>query len=89
VSKLTKDPFSEQYNPIDRAEIDSGIEAFLSKGGKVIKMKDSKECAGILRRRDRRQLAADRRKDKENPQGVIGGIPLTSTIDALTVKDED
>ncbi len=89
MSKLTKDPFSKQYKPIDRAEIDDGVAAYLAKGGKVLKMKDSKECADILRRRDRRQLAADRREEQENPQGVIGGISLTSTIDALTVKEED
>jgi hypothetical protein len=85
--KSPKDPFSRLYQPTDRGAIDSGIKEFLAKGGRVIKLKDSVECLEILKRRERRQIAAERRREKENPHGVIGGIPLGSKLDVLTVKD--
>ena len=88
MSKFNKDPFSSQYKPTDRKSIDEGISAFLSKGGKVTKLKDSDECEEILRRRDRKQKAAERRADKDNPCGVIGGMTLGSKLDVLTVRDE-
>lgn len=89
MSKRGRDPFSRQYAPTNRNEIDSGIEEFLKKGGKVTRLKDSEECEKILKRRERRQKAAERRADKENPVGVIGGIPLSSALDVLTVKEDE
>jgi hypothetical protein len=82
-----KDLFAQEFAPRDRKAEADAIAAFMQKGGKVTKLKDSKETNILLARRARLQKAANARALKENPQGVIGGRPLFSNIEALTVKE--
>jgi hypothetical protein len=89
MSKFNRDPFSRLYAPPDREGDAAAIEKFLQNGGKVVRLKDSREADEILKRRKRRQIVADRRQEQENPRGVIGGIPLKSDLEVLQAEDEE
>ena len=83
-----KDLFAARLAPRDRKADDDAIAAFLNKGGKINKLKDSAECNLILKRRARRQKTTDARGDKDNPIGVIGGRPLFSDLDVLSTNND-
>lgn len=81
MSKRFSDPFTQQYRTPDRDGDAAAIEAFLQKGGKVTRLRDSREAEVILEKRRRRMTATT----KSMP---AGGLPLTTDTDAITVSED-
>lgn len=77
---MSMDLFARRIRPVNRKEVDSGVEAFLRNGGKVAKLHDSETAAEIMTQRKnilKKALKAERRS------GVIGGTFLTSDAEAI------
>jgi hypothetical protein len=89
MSNRKRDMFAAQYAPRDRQADEDAVAAFLKKGGKVTHLVSSEDANRILAGRRRKDRVIERRQDKENPTGVVVGIPLRSDLDAITVRDED
>lgn len=85
--KRLSDPFLRERATPDRRGHDAEIERFLQNGGKVQRLMDSQRAEEIIKRRERRQKISDARGEQENPRGVIGGKPLVSLQDVLTIKE--